>query len=113
MSELLDTVRDILGCRDTELLCEVHEHYMLQKKLAEKGLWVYDFALPMLCIQVRHPCSLCGFSTALWAAGSVLWVLHPLYPHVAPEPLCHTIVGLTSFAKVAHGGACAATHRAV
>ena len=52
--DLLERVRDKLRCAETkpELLCEVHEHYLLQKMLAEKGLWVYDFALPMLCLQV-------------------------------------------------------------
>ena len=51
--DLLDRVRGKLEGSRTELLCEVHEHYCLQKLLAEKGLWVYDFALPMLCLQVR------------------------------------------------------------
>jgi sucrose phosphorylase len=51
--ELLDRVKANLEGTKTELLCEVHEHYALQKLLAEKGLWVYDFALPMLCLQAR------------------------------------------------------------
>jgi hypothetical protein len=51
--ELLDRVRDLLADRNTELLCEVHEHYTMQKRLAENGFWVYDFCLPMLCLQAR------------------------------------------------------------
>jgi len=34
----------------TEVLCEVHENYILQQKMAERGYWVYDFALPMLLL---------------------------------------------------------------
>lgn len=44
----------MLQKRGTELLCEVHEHFSMQKRLAEKGFWVYDFALPMLTLQVRR-----------------------------------------------------------
>jgi hypothetical protein len=51
-------VKSILADRDTEVLAEVHEHYTMQKRLAEHGLWVYDFALPMLTLQVRPLCSL-------------------------------------------------------
>jgi hypothetical protein len=50
--ELLDRCQSILAERGTELLCEVHEHFSMQKRLAEKGFWVYDFALPMLTLQV-------------------------------------------------------------
>ena len=32
------------------LLPEIHENYTYQLKLAEKGYWVYDFALPMLVL---------------------------------------------------------------
>ena len=64
--DLLDRVRGKLAATSTqtELLCEVHEHYCLQKMLAERGLWVYDFALPMLCLQVRPP-SACAHMLAL------------------------------------------------
>jgi hypothetical protein len=56
--EVLGRVKSILADRDTEVLAEVHEHYTMQKRLAEHGLWVYDFALPMLTLQVRPLCSL-------------------------------------------------------
>ena len=32
----------------------MHEHYSIQLKLAEKGYWVYDFALPMLLLHALH-----------------------------------------------------------
>ncbi|SDZ75773.1 sucrose phosphorylase [Lachnospiraceae bacterium NK3A20] len=34
----------------TEMLPEIHDHYQYQLKMAEKGYWVYDFALPMLLL---------------------------------------------------------------
>ena len=34
----------------TEILPEIHENYTIQMKMAEKGYWVYDFALPMLLL---------------------------------------------------------------
>lgn len=34
----------------TEMLPEIHENYKIQLKMAEKGYWVYDFALPMLLL---------------------------------------------------------------
>lgn len=51
--EILDDIRDHVTPQGVELLCEVHEHYSMQKLLASHGFWVYDFALPMLCLQVR------------------------------------------------------------
>ena len=35
---------------NTEMLPEIHENYKIQLKMAEKGYWVYDFALPMLLL---------------------------------------------------------------
>lgn len=48
--ELLDYVQSILKPLNVEILPEIHEHYSIQMKLAEKGYWVYDFALPMLML---------------------------------------------------------------
>lgn len=48
--EILDRVQSLLNPYQVEILPEVHEHYTLQLKLAEKGYWVYDFALPMLLL---------------------------------------------------------------
>lgn len=33
-----------------EILPEIHENYQIQLKMAERGYWVYDFALPMLLL---------------------------------------------------------------
>ncbi len=39
-----------LKANRTEMLPEIHENYLIQLKMAEKGYWVYDFALPMLLL---------------------------------------------------------------
>lgn len=36
--------------RGTEMLPEIHENYHIQMKMADRGYWVYDFALPMLLL---------------------------------------------------------------
>ena len=84
--DLLERVRDKLRCAETkpELLCEVHEHYLLQKMLAEKGLWVYDFALPMLCLQVWC-CSGSGGRSLLGRAAGVAQLS---MCNLAPPLLC-------------------------
>ncbi|MCF0130529.1 MAG: sucrose phosphorylase [Pseudobutyrivibrio sp.] len=38
----------------TVLLPEIHEHYTMQKKIAGKDYYVYDFALPMLLINALY-----------------------------------------------------------
>lgn len=48
--ELLDWLKDYAGAFDTEVLPEVHENHTYQLKLAEKGYWAYDFALPLLVL---------------------------------------------------------------
>ncbi|NJJ39256.1 sucrose phosphorylase [Paenibacillus apii] len=52
--EMLDEVKAILEPYGTELLPEIHEHYSIQLKLADKGYWVYDFALPMLVLHALY-----------------------------------------------------------
>lgn len=42
----LDWITDLADSFDIELLLEVHSTYSMQKKLAEKGYWIYDFILP-------------------------------------------------------------------
>lgn len=37
-----------------DLLPEIHEHYSMQSKIAEKDYYVYDFALPMLLINALY-----------------------------------------------------------
>jgi sucrose phosphorylase len=52
--EMLERVKKILAPYDTEFLGEMHEDYKLQIKMADKGYWVYDFALPMLLLHALH-----------------------------------------------------------
>lgn len=48
--DLLNEIEEIVSEHEVSLLPEIHEHYSIQLKLAEKGFWVYDFALPMLVL---------------------------------------------------------------
>ena len=52
--ELLGYVRDIAEKYGAEILPEIHEHYSIKMKLAEKGYWVYDFSLPMLVLHALY-----------------------------------------------------------
>lgn len=44
--EFLDEIKELADSLDIELLPEVHAHYSIQFKLAERGFWIYDFILP-------------------------------------------------------------------
>lgn len=48
--ELLDECQEVFKKNEILILPEIHEHYSMQMKLAKKGHWVYDFALPMLVL---------------------------------------------------------------
>lgn len=48
--EVLDIGMRPLRRHGTEMLPEIHENYTIQLKMAERGHWVYDFALPMLML---------------------------------------------------------------
>jgi sucrose phosphorylase len=52
--ELLEYAKGILAPYGVEILPEIHEHYSIQLKLAAKGYWVYDFALPMLLLHALY-----------------------------------------------------------
>ena len=52
--ELLEMLNGFVSPFNTRLLPEVHEHYTYQLKLAEKGYWCYDFALPMLVLHTLY-----------------------------------------------------------
>ncbi len=52
--ELLDECAEIVKPWDVTILPEIHEHYTMQKKIEEKGYYVYDFALPMLLINALY-----------------------------------------------------------
>lgn len=52
--DILNECKDILEKNNVEILPEIHEHYTIQLKLAEKGYWVYDFVLPMLLLYTLY-----------------------------------------------------------
>lgn len=54
MWELLQKIGDTAGEYGVDILPEIHEHYSIQMKLAKKGYWVYDFALPMLVLHALY-----------------------------------------------------------
>lgn len=55
--KLLEFIKSIVEPFKVEILPEIHEHYSIQLKLAEKGYWVYDFALPMLVLHTIYKSS--------------------------------------------------------
>lgn len=54
MWNLLDEIQKIVDKYQVDILPEIHEHYSIQMKIAEKGFWVYDFALPMLVLHALY-----------------------------------------------------------
>lgn len=68
MWECMKRVADVLAERGIPMLPEIHDHYTVQQKIAEKGYPVYDFALPVLvlhtlytgnCKRLKHWFSIC------------------------------------------------------
>ncbi len=49
--KFLDWISDLAHTLNIELLPEVHSHYSIQFKLAEKGHWIYDFILPYYILE--------------------------------------------------------------
>jgi sucrose phosphorylase len=49
--QFLEWVNDLAEKHDIVLLPEVHAHYSIQNKLAERGYWIYDFILPYLVLE--------------------------------------------------------------
>ena len=54
MWDLLYSIENIAKEYGVDILPEIHEHYSIQMKIAEKGFWVYDFALPMLVLHALY-----------------------------------------------------------
>lgn len=52
--DMLDFVKETLEPYGVEILPEIHEHYSIQMKLAERGYWVYDFALPLIMLHTLY-----------------------------------------------------------
>lgn len=51
---LLESCARTAALKGSEILPEIHEHYSIQMKLAQRGYWVYDFALPMLVLHALY-----------------------------------------------------------
>jgi len=49
--KFMDWITDLANSLNIELLPEVHSHYSIQYKLAEKGHWIYDFILPYYVLE--------------------------------------------------------------
>ena len=52
--ELLEWLNEYLTPFETVMLPEVHDHYRYHQKIAAKGYWTYDFALPMLVLHTLY-----------------------------------------------------------
>lgn len=52
--ELLEECQKILRPYGADILPEIHEHYTIQMKIADRELPVYDFALPMLLLNAIY-----------------------------------------------------------
>ncbi|MCK8060455.1 MULTISPECIES: sucrose phosphorylase [unclassified Fusibacter] len=52
--DILAEIKEILNQKQVELLPEIHEHYSIQKRIADHGYYVYDFALPMLVLHALY-----------------------------------------------------------
>ncbi len=52
--ETLEWLKEYIAPFDTIMLPEVHEHYRYHQKIAAKGYWTYDFALPMLVLHTLY-----------------------------------------------------------
>lgn len=48
--DFLNWIQNLATKFDMNLLPEIHSHYSIQYKLAEKGFWIYDFILPYLIL---------------------------------------------------------------
>jgi sucrose phosphorylase len=52
--ELLYDIENTVKEEGTEILPEIHEHYTIPMKIADKGFWIYDFALPVLTLHALY-----------------------------------------------------------
>jgi len=52
--ELLEWLNEYVTPFETEMLPEVHEHHSYNLKIANKGYWTYDFALPFLVLHTLY-----------------------------------------------------------
>lgn len=52
--DLLYEIEKIVKEEQAEILPEIHEHYTIPMKIADKGFWIYDFALPVLTLHALY-----------------------------------------------------------
>ena len=52
--DLLYDIEDTVKAEGAEILPEIHEHYTIPMKIADKGFWIYDFALPVLTLHALY-----------------------------------------------------------
>lgn len=52
--ELLYEIEEIVKAQQAEILPEIHEHYTIPMKIAQKGFWIYDFALPVITLHALY-----------------------------------------------------------
>lgn len=52
--KIVEDCKNALSDSGAEILPEIHENYFIQKKLEEKGVWSYDFQLPMLILNAVY-----------------------------------------------------------
>lgn len=52
--ELLYDIEKTVKAEGAEILPEIHEHYTIPMKIADKGFWIYDFALPVLTLHALY-----------------------------------------------------------
>ena len=48
--DLLYDIEKTVSEHGCEILPEIHEHYTIPMKIADKGFWIYDFALPVITL---------------------------------------------------------------
>ena len=51
---MLYEIENIVKEEGAEILPEIHEHYTIPMKIADKGFWIYDFALPVLTLHALY-----------------------------------------------------------
>jgi sucrose phosphorylase len=52
--DLLYEIENVVKAEGAEILPEIHEHYTIPMKIADKGFWIYDFALPVLTLHALY-----------------------------------------------------------
>lgn len=52
--DFLYEIEDVVKAEQAEILPEIHEHYTIPMKIADKGFWIYDFALPVLTLHALY-----------------------------------------------------------